>query len=376
MVDLGDLVSILSGYAFDAGLFNDRDGVPVIRIRDVVPGVSKTYYSGSYTANFVIRDGDLLIGMDGEFNIAKWKGGTAVLNQRVCKINTASEMLDRNYLFHFLPNALKAIERDTPFVTVKHLSVKRLRSISIPLPPLPEQKRIAAILDKADALRRKRREAIAKLDTLLQSVFLEMFGNPATNPKRWPVAELRNLVSLGDSVNYGVVQPGENVSEGIPLVRVADVVAGAINRDRLKRITPEIEACYSRSRLNGSEILLTCVGSIGVVALADESLRGCNIARAVARIPCGSEIDREFVAEYLRSKAVQNYFLQETRTVSQPTLNIKQISETRVYCPPAILQQEYASHARTVRKTRAAQQSSFTEAERLFKRLQHSLLCG
>ena len=104
--------------------------------------------------------------------------GRRDLNQRVCRIKSCGGELDDGYLSHFLPGALKRIEDATPFVTVKHLSVKDIRDIEIPLPPLAEQQRIAAILDQAEALRAKRRHALTQLDTLTQSLFLDLFGDP------------------------------------------------------------------------------------------------------------------------------------------------------------------------------------------------------
>ncbi len=181
---IGDLTDILSGYAFDSSYFDKGHGVNLIRIRDVVRGFSQTKYSGEYEQKYLIKRGDLLIGMDGEFNIARWQSNDALLNQRVCKISVSNQqLLDENYLYHFLPAQLKKIEDATPFVTVKHLSVKSLNQIQIPLPPLAEQKRIAAILDKAAEIKAKREQAIAKLDELTQSIFVEMFGDPIINPK-------------------------------------------------------------------------------------------------------------------------------------------------------------------------------------------------
>jgi type I restriction enzyme S subunit len=142
---LGELVEILSGFAFDSEKFGDSGDMPIVRIRDVIRGHSSTFYNGEFDKKYVLRDGDMLIGMDGEFNLAKWQGGPAVLNQRVCRISASSGILDDGYLFRFLPSALKAIENVTPFVTVKHLSVKTIRDIEIPLPPLPAQRRIAVL---------------------------------------------------------------------------------------------------------------------------------------------------------------------------------------------------------------------------------------
>ena len=185
---LGDHVEFLSGFAFKSKLFNDSgDGLPLVRIRDVVRGYSDTYYSGVYDRKYLVRAGDYLIGMDGEFNLSEWDSEVALLNQRVCKISEVSSEIHRPFLAHYLRIALKEIEDATPFVTVKHLSIKKLGAIEIPLPPLSEQKRIAAILDVADVLRAKRRKSIIELDRLVQATFLEMFGDPVKNPKEWPI---------------------------------------------------------------------------------------------------------------------------------------------------------------------------------------------
>ncbi|MFC7433140.1 restriction endonuclease subunit S [Hydrogenophaga bisanensis] len=241
----------------------------------------------------------------------------------------------------------------------------------VPLPPIHEQRRIAAILDKADALRTKRREALVQLDRLAQSIFLEMFGDPSANPKGWERRRLDELVVEGDSINYGVVQPGEDVENGVPLVRVSDLVAGEVQHDALKRIAPQVELAYQRSRLKGDEILVSCVGSVGVVALASQRERGFNIARAVARIRIGERADREFIAAQLGTRAVQRYFTQELRTVSQPTLNIKQICETQLICPPLELQREFAHRVRAVREVKARLAESESQTKALFQSVQH-----
>ena len=172
-VKLGELVDILSGFAFHSAKFSKEAGIPLIRIRDVVRGFTETRYNGEFDKKYQIFKGDLLIGMDGEFNIAEWGNDVALLNQRVCRISPNNQILDKRFLFHFLPKELKKIEDETPFVTVKHLSVKKIQDINITLPPLHEQKRIALILDKATEIKAKREQAIAKLDELLLSAFQE-----------------------------------------------------------------------------------------------------------------------------------------------------------------------------------------------------------
>jgi type I restriction enzyme S subunit len=248
--------------------------------------------------------------------------------------------------------------------------------IEVPFPARPEQSRIAAILDQADALRAQRREALAQLDSLTQAIFIEMFGDPVSNPMQWPEMPLASLTREGDTINYGVVQPGDALDEGVPLIRVGDLVDDVFDVSNLKRIAPGIEAAYKRSRLRGDEILVTCVGSIGVVALATSAMKDFNIARAVARIPLAESMDRVFVASYLQTDRVQRYFTSELRTVSQPTLNIKQIAETAVLCPPLALQQAFATRIQAVEALQATHRVALTELDALFASLQHRAFTG
>lgn len=373
---LGDAIDVLSGFAYEAELFNETEGLPVIRIRDVVRGFSNTRYAGEVDDRFVVKNGEILIGMDGNFNVARWTGGPALLNQRVCKVTARADVLDDGFLFHLLPKELKRIEDATAFVTVKHLSVKSIRDIDIALPPLSEQRRIAAILDQADALRAKRREALVQLDSLTQSIFIEMFGDPSVNPKAWPTKRLADLIVNGDAINYGVVQPGDDVDEGVPLVRVGDLIGGRVNHDALKRITPEIESAYKRSRLHGDEVLVSCVGTIGVVVLASESEKGFNIARAVARIRLSADNCREFIAAQLQTEGIQRYFTSELRTVSQPTLNIKQICETQVMQPPLKIQLDFYTRIKSVEALKASHIAAMRKLDMLFSSLQHSAFRG
>ncbi len=248
-----------------------------------------------------------------------------------------------------------------PFITLE-----TARNLLVPMPPLPEQQRIAAQLDKADRLRRLRQYALDLGETYLQSVFLEMFGDPVRNPKKWDSCELQELIREGDTINYGVVQPGDDFPNGVPIVRVGDLEDLHFTTANLKRIDPQIEASYKRSRLVGDEVLIACVGSIGKIALAHEGMKGFNIVRAVARVPFSDSVNRLYLATYLSTKHIQDYFKQETRTVSQPTLNILQIQETPVVLPPLTQQEKFAGMVRQYDRLRAQQRESMRQAEMLF----------
>jgi type I restriction enzyme, S subunit len=286
--------------------------------------------------------------------------------------------LDRAYLAWLLlsPEMISVAASRATGANLPRLGATTLAELRIPLPSLPIQRRIAKILDNADALRAKRRATIIQLDTLTQSIFLNMFGDPATNPQGFPRVPLSALVRDDDTINYGVVQPGDDHKEGIPLIRVGDLVDGRVRHAQLKRIAPSIEAAYARSRLRGDELLVSCVGSIGIVALADQRARGYNIARAVARIPVADSTVRTYLATYLNTAHVQRYFTSELRTVSQPTLNIKQLAETAVMLAPLPMRQQFAQRSMEVDRRKELYASSASALDSLFSSLQDHAFRG
>lgn len=299
----------------------------------------------------------------------------AWINGNAMVVRPRSNDIDMNYLEHLLRGGIDLSIAITG-AAQPQITRQSLAPIKAKFPPLPEQRRIAAILDQADTLRAKRREALAQLDGLTQSIFIEMFGDPAENPLGFPVKQLSELIATGDTINYGVVQPGDDVDEGIPLVRVGDLIGGRVQHEAIKRIEPSIESAYKRSRLVGDEILVSCVGSIGVVALATEGEKGFNIARAVARIRLSPAISRAFMAAQLGTASIQRYFTQELRTVSQPTLNIKQLAETRVIAPPIELQNQFAARIEALDDLVTTTRSAGQHLDALFSSLQHRAFRG
>ncbi|WEI19575.1 restriction endonuclease subunit S [Acinetobacter proteolyticus] len=163
-IELSDVATILNGFAFPSSYFNNEGiGLPLIRIRDVTEGHTKTYYSGDYDDLYLVSQNEILVGMDGDFNLGLWKSLPSLLNQRVCKISLKNDNIyDKQFLIYLLPPYLKAINDATSSITVKHLSSQTLNTLLLPLPPLNEQKRIA---DKIDELFSELDNGIEELET-------------------------------------------------------------------------------------------------------------------------------------------------------------------------------------------------------------------
>lgn len=165
MVKVSDIAELLNGYAFKSEFFSENSGFPLIRIRDIKTNKTQTKYNNNdYDEKYIVENGDLIIGMDGEFNAVTWNGGSALLNQRVCKLIPNNDILP-SYLFHLIQNPLKEIEDYTTFTTVKHISSKQILDILIPLPPLEEQQKIVA---KLDAIQKSIQDAKNLIESLKQ----------------------------------------------------------------------------------------------------------------------------------------------------------------------------------------------------------------
>ena len=386
-IPLGDIFEIARGGSprpIDAYITDADDGINWISIADAsdsskyIERTKRRIRPEGASRSRAVVPGDLLLTNSMSFGRPYIMRTTGCIHDGWLVLAKKREGIDQDFFYRLLGSetVYAAFARLAAGATVKNLNIDLVKGVSVPVPPFPEQRRIAAILDQADALRAKRREALAQLDSLTQSIFIEMFGDPSRNPRSWPETALSKLVREDDTINYGVVQPGDALDEGVPLVRVGDLVDGEFSSTTLKRIDPVIESAYKRSRLRGDEILLSCVGSIGVTVLATPAMKGFNIARAVARIPLADGTNRVFVASYLKTDAVQNYFTSALRTVAQPTLNIKQIAETKVFSPPLTLQQTFATRIQAVESLRITHRAALAESDALFASLQHRAFAG
>lgn len=145
---LKEVASVLNGFPFESAKFKKDRGTPLLRIRDVVRGQTETFYDGGFDPTFLVKPGELVVGMDGDFNSARWRGEPALLNQRVCKITVDSSRYSSRFLEYVLPGYLAAINEHTPSVTVKHLSSRTIADIPLPYPPLDEQQQIVAEIEE------------------------------------------------------------------------------------------------------------------------------------------------------------------------------------------------------------------------------------
>lgn len=359
------------GYPFDSALFSEKEGNPLIRIRDVVRGYTETYTTEKCSDEYLVNKGDILIGMDGIFNVAKWKGSPAFLNQRVCRL-IPGEKIDSEYLYYFMPKALKKIEEATPFVTVKHLKAKQLNNIQVPMVPLLRQKQIAQQLVTIDHLRECRKKQLQKLDELVKSRFIEMFGDLTLNTMNWEGETLEELSDIVSGITKGRKTKSENLIE-VPYMAVSNVKNGYIDWTTVKKIfatQKEIE----QYRLLPGDILMTEGGDpdkVGRGAIIKNPLKNCIHQNHIFRVRLNKKyILPVFFEEYLKSAKTKNYFLRcAKQTTGIASINMKQLKALPVLLPNLKYQQEFANFKICTDKSKLAIQKSLDDLETLKKSL-------
>ena len=210
---LTDIANLINGFPFDSKWFNRSHGTPLVRIRDLFNTTTEVKWSGDPVPEAEIHNGDILIGMDGDFSVAWWAQGPAFLNQRLCCVRARSVHIGQQFLFFCLPFPLKALNDVTYATTVKHLSSLDVLKFRLPLPPLKEQRAIATFLDRETAkidglVERKERliELLQEKRTALITRAVTQGLDPLTGtstkgsnvfpvvPKDWILWKIRRLI--------------------------------------------------------------------------------------------------------------------------------------------------------------------------------------
>ena len=162
-----NIINTLYGFAFVSEFFSEERGIPLIRIRDLGKNNTEAFYTGPYEEQYLVKRGDILVSMDGEFNVYLWRGPSGLLNQRVMKIwPRCEEKLDALYLYYASQKTLKSFEDQIAATTVKHLLTDHLQLIKIPLPSLQEQQKIIEILSTVDEKLETLKQEKAKLERI------------------------------------------------------------------------------------------------------------------------------------------------------------------------------------------------------------------
>lgn len=370
---LPEVCTIQYGFPFDSAKFSDSNGMPLIRIRDVVRGYSETYTTEEYKSEYIVHENDLLIGMDGEFNIAKWGKTPALLNQRVCRL-APKDSIDKDYLFYFMPVALKRIEEKTPFVTVKHLSAKELNKIEIPVLPLEEQRKIAETLSKVDELIAFREQQLAKLDELVKARFVEMFGDLVAPQCEYPELKLVDICADADDIKCGPfgtqLNRDEYKAKGVAVWEIPQINSG-FSEMPTHFITEEKAVILNAYSIEPGDIAMSRKGNVGKCGLFPENLKKGIIHSDVLRIRVDKrKVDSCFMMYQLHfSEAVKRQIEMVSSGAIMAGINVTKLKQIKVRIPELENQRMFAAFVERVDQQKQTIQQSLEKLELLKKAL-------
>jgi len=359
MASVGELFEIAKGRKPMSQTENPVPGSRrLLQITDLRPGATPRYTVDVEGVD--AQEDDILIAWDGAnagtigYDLRGHVGSTlARLRPRLA--NT----LFTPYVGHFLRSKFKLLNALTTGATIPHVDGSRLRDLRVPLPPLDEQRRIAAILDKADAIRRKRREAIGLTEDLLQAAFLRLVGPGNVSYFEWPVVRVEELTDRApDSIRSGpfgsALRHSEFVEEGIAVLGIDNAVQNRFAWGERRFITAEKYGGLRRYAVKPGDVILTIMGTPGRSAVVPENIPAAISTKHLATITVRRDLAHpEFLSNaFHRDPSVQRQIRSRHQGAIMPGLNLGLIKELEIRRPPIAVQEGFA---RTVGRIRAAE---------------------
>ena len=383
----GKVCHLVNGKAFKPTDWSTA-GVPIIRIQNL-NGADKPFnhWAGTLDKQVLVKTGDLLLAWSGtpgtSFGAHIWSGPNGILNQHIFRCDLDEKAVTKEWARIAVNHRLhRLIEQAHGGVGLQHVTRGMVEELEIPLPPLAEQRRIAEVLDRAEALRAKRRAALAQLDSLTQSLFLDLFGDPATNPKGWPRVPFRDLLENIDSGWSPKCLDRPVTGKEWGILKLGAVTWCEYDPMENKALPPDVEPDAAIevkrgdllfARKNTYELVAAC-------ALVRETPPRLLMSDLIFRLRLrpDAKVDSCFLHQLLiyptKRRDIQK--LAGGSAGSMPNISKARLETTAIEVPPIPLQREFARRVTAVEALKTAQRASLAELDALFATLQHRAFRG
>ena len=388
---LGDIFDIARGGSprpIDDYITDDPNGVNWVMISDAtesgkyINSTKKRILPTGVKRSRTVRPGDFLLTNSMSFGRPYIMNTSGCIHDGWLVLSPKMQNASPDFFYHLLGSqfVFAEFERRAAGATVKNLNIDLVKSVQIPLPPLADQRRIAEVLDKAEELRTKRRAALAQLDSLTQSLFLDLFGDPVANSKGWVDSKmLGDVADIVSGITKGRKVNGEAVRE-VPYLAVVNVQDKSLNLNSLKMIEAT-EREVDRYKLIENDLLLTegvDPDKLGRGTLWNNELPECIHQNHIFRVRLTSlDIDPLFLNWLVGSQRGKKYFLRSAKqTTGIASINMTQLRGFPLLIPPLDLQREFARRVAAVEKLKTAQRAALAELDALLASLQHRAFRG
>ena len=378
----GSVCHLVNGKAFKPTDWSTA-GAPIIRIQNL-NGADKPFnhWAGALDKQVLVKTGDLLLAWSGtpgtSFGAHIWSGPNGSLNQHIFRCDLDEKAVTKEWARIAVNHRLhRLIEQAHGGVGLQHVTRGMVEVLEIPLPPLAEQRRIAEVLDRAEALRAKRRAALAQLDSLTQSLFLDLFGDPVANRKGWPKATLGDVTEMMTGYPF---RSEEYVTNGdsVRLCRGANILPGRVDWSDLARWPESKAAELAEFNLEAGDVVIAMdrpwISEGFKIARVQPEDCPALLVQRVARLRGGKKLPNEFLFHLLNQPAFTRHCRPTETTI--PHISPKDIRSFAFPVPPITLQREFARRVTAVEALKRAQRASLAELDALFATLQHRAFRG
>ena len=365
MARLGDIATYINGYAFKPTDWSN-EGMLIIRIQDLTGNsYQANRFNGAIDEKYEVNNGDVLISWSASLGVYVWTGEKAVLNQHIFKVQFDKAEVDKNFFVHQVECILNNASGEAHGATMKHLTKPVFDALPFYLPDIEEQKKIANELEKVSNLISLRKQQLSKLDELVKSRFIEMFGDPVKNTMNWPRKPLNDVCDgIGDGL-HGTPEYDDNGD--YPFINGNNLIDGNIV------ITPATkmvaEDTYKKHLINICEnaILISINGTLGKMAfyhgekvMLGKSACYCNLK---------PDINKTFVYGVMKSDAFAEFLDNSSTKSTIKNVGLKAMREYQLILPPMELQEHFATFVEQTDKSKFEIQKSLEKLETLKKAL-------
>ena len=310
---LGEVCEVLRGKRLTKSQLSETDGYPDLHGGSMPMGYYSEYNRKANTT-VVVNTGNAgcVFFYDKKF----WSSDA-------CFSLYPNEKIMDKFLYLYVYGCERILKGKIRAGAMPTIDAKAVEDLIIPLPSLSEQERIVGILDTFTSSIENLKAQISqrrKQYEHYRDKLLDLEGKSGVEMKT-----LGEIVSSDCSLSYGIVQPGDDVIEGIPVVRPVDLIGQYVNKDGLKKTTKEISDSYKRTILKGNEVLFCVRGTTGVMSLASQELEGCNVTRGIVPISFDDELTKMFVYYQLMSYRLQRTIADKTNGTALKQINIKDL---------------------------------------------------
>ena len=314
-----------------------------------------------------LKKGDLLltiVGAIGRCYVLNGTEGNLTLQRSVAALTPKDTISSRFLMYYFIGNNANLLE-EAHGAAQKGIYLRQLSNLIVPVPTLDDQQRIVAELDCLNEMISLKQEQLKEFDKLAQSIFYDLFGDPMDNVHEWGISILEDVVSDSCSISYGIVQPGEDVENGVPVVRPVDLVNQVVYKDGLKIVDKAISDSYKRTILKGDELLFCVRGTTGIISFASEELKGCNVTRGITPLEFGERIDKHYAYYLLKTPYLQSLIAEKTNGIALKQINMRDVRLLPIMCPPLALQQQFAEKIQAIEAQKELVKKSIAETQHL-----------